>query len=141
MDHLLETRGQDVYCHRCGKCWDVGDEVPACDEPTWKPITQVVLKAFLVGAASPGCNPALVFAVDRDDAVSAISRPLGIHQSDLVAVAAPVVTSISCKTGKPFWVIAPHQLEAATLACESLLAQQFPGADRVVNPFKMTKRT
>ena len=83
---------------------------------------------------------ALKVAPDAESAVGAVSRPLGIHPSDLVAVAAPKIKMQGAKSEKPYWVIAPHQLEAATRVCSALLYQNFPGADRVVNPFKMTKR-
>ena len=139
MGHLIENRGQDCYCHRCGKSWDVSEVMPTCEQ-MHQPSMVIELKAFLVGAASPGCNPCLVFAPDAESAVGAVSRPLGIHPSDLVAVAAPKIKMQGAKSDKPYWVIAPHQLEVATRVCSALLYQNFPGADRVVNPFKMTKR-
>lgn len=140
MEHLIENRGQDVYCHRCGKCWDVSDDVPKCEVPRWQAPTSITMNAYLVGCASAGTNPCLVIAQDKEDAVGAVSRPLGIHPSDLVAVPAPQVTSISSQSAKAWWEINPTTLEAATLACAALLAQEFPGADRIVNPFKITKK-
>lgn len=140
MEHLIENRGMDVYCHRCGKCWEVSDEVPPCDEPRWKAPDQITLKAFLVGSVSPGTNPCLVLGLDQTDAIGAIARPLGIHPSDLFAVAAPKIAPIVGQSAKAWWVIHPHQLEAATVVCADLLEQHFPGAVGIVNPFKMTKR-
>lgn len=137
--HLVENRGQDCYCHRCGKSWDVSEPMPDCYSPR-TPGMEIELAAFLVGPASPGSNPCLVFAPDAESAVGAVSRPLGIHPSDLIAVAAPKIKMKEAKSEKPYWVIAPHQLEAATRACTAILYKCFPGADRVVNPFKMTKR-
>lgn len=140
MEHLIENRGQDVYCHRCGKCWDVGDEVPECDVSKWREPEQVTMTAFLVGCCSSGTNPCLVLAHDQEDAVGAISRPLGIHPSDLFAVPAPQVAPLFSHSRKAWWVINPDTLDAATLACASLLTREFPGAARIVNPFKITKR-
>ncbi len=140
MEHLIENRGQDVYCHRCGKCWDVGDEVPECEVPRWQAPAAIPMNAYLVGCSSAGTNPCLVLAQDKEDAIGAISRPLGIHPSDLVAIPARQVAPIASLSSKAWWVINPVTLEIATKACAELLATEFPGADRIVNPFKITKR-
>lgn len=133
MIHNTQTRGDTVYCNRCGCQWDTHEEAPdSCNRPA---ATTSRLYAFLVGPQTPNTNPSLVYAYGHDSAARAMTVVTGIHEQDLMVARAPQMDGY-CKVRTACPSFNPTDLERAAQLCADTLADYFPGATAVVSPFK-----
>jgi len=138
MIHKVITGGQDAFCQCCGRSWALDEVPPAeCTPPVSRPPDR--LQAFLVGVMNPGTNPCLVFAYSKGDAEWTLGKVLGIHQGDLISVAAPGLNGL-CRVRTSCPSFSPRDLDTAYTSCSKLIEETWPGATAVANPFKMSAR-
>ena len=138
MIHKVIAGGQDVFCQACGRSWALDEEPPLECLPVSRP-APVDLQAYLVGVMNPGTNPCLVFAFSKEDAEWTLSKVLGIHQGDMISVAAPKLNWL-CRVRTSCPSFSPSDLETAFSTYRELINETWPGAGCVANPFKMAPR-
>ncbi|QVW27861.1 hypothetical protein AVP3_0047 [Aeromonas phage AVP3] len=138
MIHDTISNGQDVYCRRCCRSWGIDEVMPeVCQKP--EPQTSGKLRAYLIGPANFGTNPAMVYAWSPSEAKYVGQVMTGIHADDLTVQPIPLL-DVRCRAADSCPTFNPKDLATAYATYAKDIVNWFPGATDVVSLLKLTKK-